>query len=167
MIQRGGRGQFTRNARSAGGLYGSSRRSPNRRQLLIGALGICALLVVGFLAFGWLTGGGCSKPYCPSNKNLKSPDGFELVTKVYELNKNQSAVPQGTQMTVQLPLLQQTTDGRNLNFYRYVTSSQTWEPITTALLDAQGKQVSASFDDTPDIMAAMRRQSAAGQVLAY
>lgn len=167
MIQRGGRGQFTRNARSAGGLYGSTRRPPSRRQLLLGALGIGALVLFGFLAFSWFTGGGCSKPYCPSNKDLKAPDGFELVTKIYQLNKSQGAVPQDKQMTVQLPLLQPTTDGRNLNFYRYVASSDTWEPITTALLDAQGKIVSASFDDRPDIMAAMRRQSAAGQVVAY
>jgi len=167
MIQRGGRGQFTRNARSAGGLYGSARRPPTRRQLLFAAGGIAALLVVIFLGFSWFGGGGCSKPYCPSSQSLKAPDGFELVTKVYELNKKQAAAPQGTQDTVQLSLLQPTTDGRNLSFYRYLATSDTWEPITTAILDAQGKQVSASFDDTPAVMAVMRRQSATGQVVAY
>ncbi len=167
MIRPGGRGQLTRNARSAGGLYGHARRPGGQRRLLLAGLAIGGLAVVIFLAFSWFSGDGCSKPYCPSSKDIKVPAGFERVTRIYELNKSKGAAPQGTQVSVQLSLLKPTTDGRNLNFYRYLAASGTWEPITTAILDAQGKQVYATFDDTPAVMAVLRRQSASGQVVAY
>ncbi len=81
--------------------------------------------------------------------------------------KEGTTVPDAKEILVQLRLDKTTTDGRNLSFYRYVEASKAWEPLATALLDAEGRTVSALLGSAPDQVAVLRRLSAAGHVVAY
>lgn len=133
----------------------------------MGVLGVGALALFLLVVFNWCSSANCDNYYCSSSKDIKAPEGFERISNIYELNKNKAAVSQNTGINVQLPLSKPTTDGRNLSFYRYIASSGAWEPITPAVLDGAGKSVSATFNETPELMAVMRRNSAAGNVVAY
>jgi len=136
--------------------------------LLLGAI-LVALVVLGFLAFTKVFGGGgCEDVYCPSGQKIAAPEGYDLVSKIFEFNKKNGPAPTDKNVNVrQLPLLKATTDQRNLSFYRYVSDTRTWEPLAPAILDPQGKLVSATFQEAPDIIAVMRRLLPAGHVAAY
>jgi hypothetical protein len=142
-----------------------------RRGGNLGQLAGLALIVLGILALGWFLvskacgSDDCSKPYCVSDKSFAPPDGYELVTRLYEF-KTASAQP-GFNLAVQLPLTKQATDGSNLSFYRYMEETKTWEPMAAAMLDGQGRQASATIAETPKYMAVLRRNAPGGHVVAY
>jgi hypothetical protein len=131
------------------------------------------LIVLGVLALGYFLftracgGTECTDYYCPSGRTIAAPEGYELMTKVFEYNEQKGAVQPGNNLAIQAELLKPTTDQRALSFYRYVEETKNWEPVTPALLDAQGKFVSATFTETPKVMAVLRRNSPGGSVVAY
>ncbi len=156
-------------ARGSGGLYGD-RGNPGLARLgFLAAIVVGVVLIAVFLLAKACGGGDCGsdKYYCESSRDIRAPEGFERVSKIYEYNTSKGAVPAGTDVNVLLPLSKTTTDARNLSFYRYAPATDTWEPIAPAVLDPQGKQVSATFNDTPAVLAVMRRLSPAGHVVAY
>ena len=165
MTRRGG--QLPWGQRGAGGLYGSQ---PKRGY---GRLAILALIVVGVAALGYLLftkacgGTSCDKFYCESGQDLAVPSGYELVTKVFEFNKNKAAIAPGTPVDIRLPVAKATTDGRGLSFYQYVTETKTWEPVAAGRLDPQGNEVSATLTSAPKVMAVLRRTSPSGMAIAY
>ena len=167
MTRRGGQLPWGKSSR---GIY-DARGGGGYRQLLI-----LALIVLGTLALGWFLfskacgGEDCAKAYCASSKSIPAPDGYELVTRVYEYSAKATATPQtGTafDLRVLLPLTKPTNDSSSLSFYRYIEETKSWEPITAAILDGTGKQVSATLTDAPKLMAVLRRSSPGGQVVAY
>jgi hypothetical protein len=136
-------------------------------------LGLLALVVIGLgvvvvvAAMSLFGGGGCSAQLCPTDEVAGAPRGYELVSKVYAPNPDLPAQQPGTVVSVEIPLLQRTNDGRNLSFYRYAPETATWEPISPALLTAGGEKVSGTFDQLPAYLAVARRVSRAGHVVAY
>ena len=167
MTRRGGQLPWGSNSR---GIY-DGRGGGGYRQLLV-----LGLIVLGTVALGWFLfskacgSEDCTKAYCASGKAVAPPDGYELVTEVYEYSaKATSTVPAGQafDLRVQLPLTKPTNDSSSLSFYRYLEDTKAWEPITPAVLDGQGKQVSATLTDAPKLMAVLRRSSPGGQVVAY
>lgn len=154
--------------------WGSGSRSiydgPRRGGL--GQLAGLVLIVLGVIAVGWFllsracASDECTKPYCASDKSFAPPDGYELVTRLYEFSPK-AKTQSGFNLVVQLPLTKPTNDSSNLSFYRYMEETKTWEPITAAVLDGQGKQVSATLADAPKYMGVLRRNSPGGQVVAY
>ncbi len=165
MTRRGG--QLPWGQRGAGGLYGSEPRRG------YGRLAIMALIVVGVLGLGYLLftkvfgGASCDKYYCESGQDLGAPAGFELVTKVFEFNKTKGSIAAGTPVDIRLPVAKATTDARNLSFYQYLAETKTWEPVTPARLDPQGKEVSATLTSAPKVIAVLRRNAPGGMVIAY
>lgn len=163
MSRRGG--QIPWNARGAGAIYNGPQRS-NRARMVGLALIVLGVLAVLYFAFTKACGGtSCSEHYCASGKDIAAPSGYELVSKVYELNKSMPTL-QGSQ-NVTLPLSQPTTDGRNLSFYRYSGDTKAWEPITNAILDPGGKAVSGTLPEAPAVLAILRRSAPGGMVIAY
>lgn len=157
--------------RGSSTVYGSGRAG-HGRPIMLGVILVTLAVLVWFL-FGRVCGGDdCGKdPYCASSRDLAIPDGYELVTEVYELNPESPAVqnPTGGSATVQVqfPVNGNTEDGRNLSFYRFVEESNAWEPLAEATLDPQGKVVQGVFRETPAVVAVLRRLSPAGHVVAY
>ncbi|HEY4668459.1 MAG TPA: glycosyl hydrolase family 18 protein [Tepidiformaceae bacterium] len=148
-----------------GGLYGGG--GGYRRLVTLGAVVLGVVVLGWFLLTRMLGGDSCTTSYCPSGKGSDAPEGYTFVSKVYEFNAEQTAVPPGTEARVSLPLLDATTDGRNLAFYRFVETTGAWEPLGPALLDAGGETVSATLPEPPPVIAVMRRLLPAGHVVAY
>lgn len=163
MTRRGG--QIPWNARGAGAIYNGPQRG-NRARMIGMALIVLGVIALLYFAFTRACGGSsCTEHYCASDKSIAVPSGYELVSKIYEINKSKGTL-QGSQI-VQLPLSKPTTDGRNLSFYRYSSDSKAWEPITNAMLDASGKSVSGTLPEAPTVLAILRRSSPGGMVIAY
>lgn len=167
MSRRGG--QLPWGAGNSPSLYGGGRRGGG-----YGRIGMLAAIVVGVLVVGFFLvtracgdGGGCSDPYCPSDRNIAAPEGYQLVSKIFAYNVESGASQPGFDMIVQVELSETIADGQALGFYRYVDETKNWEPIAPAILDAQGKVASATFPDAPSIMAVMRRTTPGGNVVAY
>lgn len=163
MSRRGGQLPWSGSSR---GIYESPRRGG------FGQLAGLLLIVLGVLALAWFVfskacaSEECTKAYCASSKSVAPPDGYELVTRLYEYSAKSKSDP-AFNLAVQLPLTRRTNDSSNLSFYRYMEETKTWEPITAAVLDGQGNQVSATLTDTPKLMAVLRRNTPGGQVIAY
>ena len=155
--------------RSNSSIYGgggAGRGGIGRGAMLAGI--VLATLVVGYFLFTRACSSTeCDKFYCATGDSFATPEGYERVTKIYAFNAEKGGVPAGSNIQVQLKLENATTDGRNLGFYRYVQESKTWEPVTPAVLDAQGQQVSATLTSAPERLTVMRRLSPAGHVVAY
>ncbi|MCE7929329.1 MAG: hypothetical protein HUU14_00480 [Dehalococcoidia bacterium] len=129
---------------------------------------LIGLAVLAFFAYSRVCGGGgCDTDYCASGQKFSAPEGYELVSKVFELNAKKAAAPDNSNALVQLPLKSATTDQRNLSFYQYVASTSSWETLAPAILDPQGKMASATLQETPAIIAVMRRLLPSGHVAAY
>ena len=167
MTRRGGHLPWGNSSR---GIY-DGHRGGGYRQLLV-----LALIVLGTLALGWFLfskacgSEACAKEYCASGKTIAPPEGYELVTQVYKFSPTATGTAQAGQAfdrRVQLPLTKPTNDSSSLSFYRYLEDTNLWEPITAAVLDGQGKHVSATLSDAPKLMAVLRRSSPGGQVVAY
>ncbi|MGI8927109.1 MAG: glycosyl hydrolase family 18 protein [Tepidiformaceae bacterium] len=167
MTRRGGARQMPLGGRRQPGTFGSPRPRDLRGPVVLG-LGLLAVVVVGWFiltrAFG---GGGCDEPYCPSGQEIAPPEGFERVSKVFELRAGPTPVATGQKAQVSIPLDDKTADSRSLSFYRYVEEKDTWEPVAAAVLEPAGDRVSAVFRDTPQLIAVMRRLGSKWTVAAY
>lgn len=165
MSRRGG--QLPWGQRGAGGLYGSEpRRGFGRIIAMVLIVGGVAALAF-FLYTRACSTASCDKYYCESDTSASAPAGSELVTRLYEINKNKAAIAPGTPVDIRLPISKTTTDARGLSFYQYVAETKTWEPLAAARLDPQGKEVSATLTVAPRLIAVLRRTTAAGMVIAY
>ena len=127
------------------------------------------VLVIAFFLVSRACGsaGGCDDPYCPSDRNIAAPEGYQFVSKIFAYNEESGAVQPGFDLVVQVALSETVGDGQSLSFYRYVEETRNWEPLAPAIPDAQGKVVSATFTDVPAVMAVMRRNTPGGSVAAY
>ena len=150
----------------SGGPVYRERRDTQRRNAFLGGAAVLAFLFAVFFVFRACTGSSCAETYCPTSANIPPPEGYERLTSVFKVREG-TTVPDDKQIQVQLRLDKTTADGRNLSFYRYVAATKAWEPLTPAVLDAEGKTVSALLTAAPDQVAVLRRLSAAGHVVAY
>ena len=130
---------------------------------------VIGVLVIAFFLVSRACGSaaGCDDPYCPSDRNIAAPEGYQFVSKIFSYNEESGAVQPGFDLVVQVALSETVGEGQSLSFYRYVEETKNWEPIAPAILDAQGKVVSATFTDVPAVMAVMRRNTPGGSVAAY
>lgn len=164
MTGRGG--QLPWGTRRPGMTYGN-RGGGAGRVVLLGLI-LVATFALAYFALTRACGGSkCEEAYCASDEQIATPEGYQRVTRIYAYNQAKGAVPEGNNVQIQLELEEPTTDSRNLSFYRYVPDTKIWEPMTPAVLDAQGKHVSATLNSAPPVLAVMRRLSAAGHVVAY
>ncbi len=139
---------------------------------MLGIILVTLAVLVWFL-FGRVCGGeDCGNdPYCATSRDIAVPEGYELVTDIYEINTDstdiQNPATGAATVQIQFPVDGGTSDARNLSFYRYVEETLAWEPLAEATLDPQGKLVSGVFRETPSVVAVLRRLSPAGHVIAY
>lgn len=167
MSRRGG--QLPWGAGSSPGLYGARRPGGGYGRLAMLAAIVVGVLVIAFFLVSRACGsaGGCDDPYCPSDRNIAAPEGYQFVSKIFAYNEESGAVQPGFDLVVQVALSETLGDGQSLSFYRYVEETRNWEPLAPAIPDAQGKVVSATFTDVPSVMAVMRRNTPGGSVAAY
>lgn len=167
MTRRGGQLPWGKRSR---GIY-ESRGGGGYRQLIILGLIVLATAALGWFLFTRLFGGGdCTKVYCASGQSIAPPEGYELVTQIYAYSPTAAGTPQAGaafDLRVLLPLTKPTNDSSSLTFYRYIEATKAWEPITPAVLDGQGKAVSATLAERPKLLAVLRRSAPGGQVVAY
>lgn len=166
MNRRRGGGRLPWGGGSGAGIYGEGGAGFGRL-LILGAI-VLAVLLIGFLLFTRACGGeSCTDAYCASSRAIQAPDGYELVSRVFQYNQKKGTITPGTDIRIQIPLAAATQDNANLGFYRYVEDSKAWEPIAAAVLDPQGKQVAGVLKEAPPLIAVMRRMSPVGRVIAY
>src|SRR5690606_34297396 len=108
----------------------------------------------------------CDADYCPSGRDLAIPDGYERVSDVLEWQSD-TALAEGQELEILVPLEEAVPDGRNVSFFRYVDETGAWEPIAGAVVDESGSMASARISASPQYITVMRRLSAAGHVIAY
>lgn len=162
------RSQLPWGASSQPSLYGGPRQSRGSRQLFVlGAIALGVIILVWFLIGRMCGGAGCTDYYCPSDRKIEAPEGYEFVSRIFAYNQDKGAVAPGNDLSIAVELTTEVPDGAALSFYRYIDETRNWEPIAPAVLDAQGKVVAATFTGTPGIMAVMRRNAPGGQVVAY
>ncbi len=165
MTRRGGRLPW---GASGGGLYGGPRRSTNYGRLAaLGLIGLGVVLIVFWLAGRMCNSSSCSDYYCPSDRNIAALDGYEFASRIFVYNKDKGAISGNTNLGITVKLSKPVSDGQSLTFFGYVDESHTWEPITPAVLEPQGKVVTATFTSPPAIMAVMRRTAPGGNTVAY
>ncbi|MES4791660.1 MAG: hypothetical protein C4321_00545, partial [Chloroflexota bacterium] len=153
--------------RTSQGLRGGRAKPPTARIAALSAI-LLGVVLLGWLTYGRLCGGDdCVSVYCPSNRDIAAPDGYEFASRIFERNPEAVPTETGFDIQVQAALLHTATDGRMLSFFRYDESAQRWEPVAPAVLDAQGKVVTGTFKDTPAVIAVLRRNTPAGEVVAY
>ncbi len=153
------------------GGQGLSFERPRRgatRRLIIAALVVIGLIAVGSFAYGQFAGGGCGDDqYCKSGRQIAAPPGYLMMSDIFVRREGAPEQPSGTTVRMKLPLRASTSDSGTLNVFRYDEASKTWEPVAVAVLDSQSKSVTALLQNTPEILAVLRRQSAAGYVVGY
>lgn len=164
MTRRGG--QLPWGGSGESGLY-RSRRGGAGRLAVLAVLAVAVLGVIALIVSRACGSDSCDAMYCPSDRDIDAPDGYELVSDIFEYNEASGPIPSGVVPAVQVELKNPVADGAGLSFYRYVEETQNWETITPAIIDAQGKVVSGTFPDAAPIMAVMRRDAPGGSVVAY
>jgi len=149
-------------------LYGGPRRAnPLGRIAVLGGIVLVLALVAWFVVGRACGGSECIDYYCPSDRKIEAPEGYEFVSRIFEYNQEKGEVSADTDLAVAVELTQAASEGQSLSFYRYVDETKNWEPVTPAVLDAGGKVVSGTFTSKPAVMAVMRRNSPGGAVVAY
>lgn len=165
MTRRGG--QLPWGNKRSSTLYGGPSQSGMPRLAMLAAITL-GIVLLGFFLFTKACGSPtCTEVYCPSDEGLTPPDGYERVTRIYELNEDHDPVADGQDIVVKLELNGETDDGRNLSFFRYVRETGTWEPLAPASLEGDGKHVSGVLATSAPVMTVLRRLSPAGHVVAY
>src|SRR5512139_521862 len=149
-------------------LYGGPRQArPGRQWLVLGAIGLGVLVLASFAIGRVCSSSDCTEYYCPSDRSIEAPEGYEFVSRIFAYNVEKPEDTSGKDLLIAVELKKQVPEGAALSFYRYVDETKNWEPIAPAVLDAQGKVVSATFAGRPSLMAVMRRNSPGGHVIAY
>ncbi|GIW17392.1 MAG: hypothetical protein KatS3mg064_0549 [Tepidiforma sp.] len=148
-------------------LGGRGGQRPLGRIIGLGAI-LVGIALLGWFAFGRICGSdSCVDVYCPSDRDIAAPEGYEFASRIFELNPKATAVQPGFDLQVQAALLKPAADGRMLSFFRYDEGAQRWEPVAPAVPDAQGTVVTGTFKDAPPVIAVLRRNTPAGEVVAY
>ena len=166
MTRRGG--QLPWGASGRPNLYGGPKNSRG-----YGRIAVLAVIAVLFLLFAWFIVGRmrsnteCLDYYCPADRSIEPPEGFELVSRIFAYNAEKGEVDGQTDLAIAVELTETAETGSSLSFYRYIEETQNWEPITPAVLEPAGRVVSGTFSGTPSIMAVMRRNSPGGTTVAY
>ncbi len=130
-------------------------------------IGIGVVLLVFFGVARMCNTTSCDDYYCPSDRNIGVLDGYEFVSRIFAYNEKKGAVDSGTDLAIAVELTKPVSDGQSLTFFRYVEETKNWEPITPAILEPQGKVVTATFTGTPSFMVVMHRTAPGGTVVAY
>jgi hypothetical protein len=126
------------------------------------------VVILAWFVFGRVCGGtSCSDEYCPSSRDIEAPEGYEFVSRIFAYNTDFGALTENADLAISVEVTKPVKSGESLSFYRYVDETKNWAPIAPAVLDTTGRVVSATFTDTPGIMAVMRRNSPGGTVVAY
>ena len=155
-------------ASSKPSLYGGPRQNRGSRQWVWLGLIALGVIVVAWFLIGRICGSSeCVDYYCPSDRKIEAPEGYDFVSRIFEYNSKLGAVADGNDLAIAVELTKPVTDGAALSFYRYVEETKNWEPISPAVLDSQGSIVSATFSGTPATMAVMRRTAPGGSFIAY
>jgi len=144
-----------------------NRRGGAGRLAALAVLAVAVLAVIALIVSRACGSDSCDAMYCPSDRDIDAPEGYELVSDIFEYNEESGPIPSGVVPAVQVELKDPVADGTGLSFYRYVEETQNWETITPAIIDAQGKVVSGTFPDAASVMAVMRRDAPGGSVVAY
>jgi spore germination protein YaaH len=148
-------------------LRGGRAGRPGARIAALAAI-LLGIALLGWLTYGRLCGGDdCVSVYCPSDRDIAAPDGYEFASRIFELNPKAAPTETGFDVQVQAALIKPATDGRMLSFFRYDESAQRWEPVAPAVLDAQGRVVTGTLKEAPQVIAVLRRNTPAGEVVAY
>jgi hypothetical protein len=134
---------------------------------VLGAIGVGVVLLVFWLGSRMCNSTSCDDYYCPSSRSIPALEGYELTSRIFEYNTSKGTVDAGTNLAISVELTKPAGDGQSLTFFRYVEDTKVWEPITPAVLEPQGKVVTATFTGTPSIMAVMRRTGQGGNSVAY
>jgi len=172
MNRRSQSGGLSFGLRGTNTVYGSGGRPNYGRPLALGII-LLTMAVLVFFLFGRICGSeSCGNdPYCATSREIPVPDGYELVTDIYEINTSSPGITSvasgGASVQIQFPMKKTGADTRNVSFYRYVEQTKVWEPLAAAQTNADGTTVSGVFQETPDVVAVLRRLSAAGHVVAY
>lgn len=149
------------------GLRSGRAKRPTAHVAALAAI-LFGVALLGLFTYGQLCGGDdCVSVYCPSNRDIAAPDGYEFASRIFERNPEAVPTETGFDIQVQAALLRPATDARMLSFFRYDEFARRWEPVAPAVLDAQGKVVTGTFKDTPAVIAVLRRNTPAGEVVAY
>jgi len=154
------------NASPGGVLYPRRGRGDSARPLILAFIVLATAAVAAFFIFRICSSDDCTDDYCPSGASIATPDGYARLSKILEWRGSADAAATAD-LSVSVPLDEQTDDGRNLSFFRYDATTQAWEPFAPAILDQGGRAVTARFNTAPEVVAVMRRLSAAGHVVAY
>lgn len=166
MTRRGGQLPWGRTG--GGGLYGGPRRSTNYGRIAaLGLVGLGFVLVVFWLFGRMCNSTSCDEYYCPSGRNIAALDGYEFASRIFQYNEKKGAVSGNTNLGIAVELTKPVSDGQSLTFFRYVEETKNWEPITPAVLEPQGKVVTATFTSAPSIITVMRRTAPGGNSVAY
>ena len=165
MTRRGG--HLPWGASGGGGLYGGPRRTNYGRIAALGLIGLGVVLIAFWLVGRMCNTTNCDEYYCPSGRNIAALDGYEFASRIFEYNAKKGAVSGNTNLGIQVELTKAAGDGQSLTFFRYVEETKNWEPITPAVLEPQGKVVTATFTSMPSIITVMRRTAPGGNSVAY
>ncbi len=151
------------------GPAGLNRRAsgpPFAQLVILGAIVLGLLAVTTFLVARACGSDECSDYFCASSEAAPAPEGYRLVTRIFEHNQA-TPTPQGSDLQVLLPLTVDGVDGSGLTFYEFDPLERTWTPIAAATLAPEGGRVTGLLNFTPAYLAVLQRVSPAGQVVAY
>ena len=82
------RSQLPWGASSQPSLYGGPRQSRGSRQLFVlGAIALGVIILVWFLIGRMCGGAGCTDYYCPSDRKIEAPEGYEFVSRIFAYNQ--------------------------------------------------------------------------------
>ncbi len=146
---------------------GRSNQRPGARVAMLGLILLGVAAIVWFVVARVCGNAECVDVYCPSDRSIAAPEGYEFASRIFELNPKATPTQPGFDLQVQAALLRPATDGRMLSFFKYDETAQRWDPIAPAVLDAQGSVVVGTLKEAPAVIAVLRRNTPAGEVVAY
>ena len=111
----------------------------------------------------------CEELYCIVENRLEIPNGFELVSYVYEKQELPPDLENSElyDMKVSLSLINQSFNDQNLFLYGHDLIGEKWNRITTVSLSDDGYRASGILSDPPQYLVLLRRLSTIGHVVAY
>ena len=133
---------------------------------------LAAAIIVGsliFVVFNANSSSECVELYCITEDEITIPNGFDLVSYLYENQdrNKQLDVSDLYDIRVSLSLIEQNSDNRNLFLFGYDLETQKWERLKTASISEDGYRARAILSNTPDLLAVLRRSSTIGHVVTY
>ena len=104
---------------------------------------LAAAIIVGsliFIIFNANSSSECVELYCITEDEITIPNGFDLVSYLYENQdrNKQLDVSDLYDIRVSLSLIEQNSDNRNLFLFGYDLETQKWERLKTASISEDG-----------------------------